>query len=67
MRRRMFQREMFVAAHAVAALMAPCGALTGQDFPGREKLRAQSNDLRKDIIRVTDGVYVAVGYSAANV
>ena len=67
MRRRMFQREMFVAALAVAALMVPCGALTGQDFPGRKKLRAQSNELRKDIIRVTDGVYVAVGYSAANV
>src|SRR5262249_57452793 len=34
---------------------------------GREKLRAESNEFRKDVIRVTDGVYVAVGYSASNV
>jgi alkyl sulfatase BDS1-like metallo-beta-lactamase superfamily hydrolase len=38
-----------------------------QYFAGREKLRAQSNEFRKEVIRVTDGVYVAVGYSASNV
>jgi alkyl sulfatase BDS1-like metallo-beta-lactamase superfamily hydrolase len=38
-----------------------------QDYPGREKLRAQSNEFRKEVIQVTDGVYVAVGYSASNV
>jgi alkyl sulfatase BDS1-like metallo-beta-lactamase superfamily hydrolase len=38
-----------------------------QDYAGREKLRAQSNEFRKEVIRVTDGVYVAVGYSASNV
>lgn len=38
-----------------------------QDFSAREKLRAHSNEFRKEIIRVTDGVYVAVGYSASNV
>lgn len=38
-----------------------------QDFPGREKLRALSNEFRKDIVQVTDHVFVAVGYSASNV
>jgi alkyl sulfatase BDS1-like metallo-beta-lactamase superfamily hydrolase len=38
-----------------------------QDYAGREKLREHSNEFRKDVIRVTDGVYVAVGYSASNV
>jgi alkyl sulfatase BDS1-like metallo-beta-lactamase superfamily hydrolase len=30
-------------------------------------LRAQSAEFRKEVIQVTDGVYVAVGYSASNV
>ena len=30
-------------------------------------MRAQSNEFRQEVIRVTDGVYVAVGYSASNV
>ena len=38
-----------------------------QDFSGREQLRAHSNEFRKEVIRITDGVYVAVGYSASNV
>jgi alkyl sulfatase BDS1-like metallo-beta-lactamase superfamily hydrolase len=42
------------------------GALAGQEFAGREKLRAHSNEFRKEVIRVTSGVYVAVGYSDAN-
>src|SRR5262249_33307305 len=34
----------------------------------REKLRAHGErEFRKDVIKVTDGVYVAVGYSMANV
>jgi alkyl sulfatase BDS1-like metallo-beta-lactamase superfamily hydrolase len=59
------------AAHAaaVALLMAvfPCANSAAQEYAGREKLRAQSNEFRKDVIKVTDGVYVAVGYSASNV
>src|SRR5439155_6016286 len=55
------------AALAVLMLVAPCGTLVGQEFAGREKLRAHSNEFSKDVIRVTDGVYVAVGYSASNV
>jgi alkyl sulfatase BDS1-like metallo-beta-lactamase superfamily hydrolase len=44
-----------------------CVLAAAQDYTGREKLRAQSNEFRKEVIRVTDGVYVAVGYSASNV
>src|SRR5262245_60532782 len=47
----------------VAACMSPAA----QEFAGRDRLRAQSNEFRKEVIRVTDGVYVAVGYSASNV
>jgi alkyl sulfatase BDS1-like metallo-beta-lactamase superfamily hydrolase len=39
--------------------------VAGQEFAGREKLRAL--EFRKDVIRVTDGVHVAVGYAASNV
>src|SRR6476660_438414 len=52
---------------AVTMLFAWCIPAAAQDYAGREKLRAQSNEFRKEVIRVTDGVYVAVGYSASNV
>src|SRR5438046_764526 len=55
------------SAVAVTMLFAWCVSAAAQDYAGREKLRAQSNELRKDVIRVMDGVYVAVGYSASNV
>jgi hypothetical protein len=37
------------------------------EYAGREKLRAQSNEFGNEAIKVTDGVYVAVVYSASNV
>ncbi|WFU05188.1 alkyl/aryl-sulfatase (plasmid) [Rhizobium sp. CB3171] len=37
------------------------------EFAGREQLRANSSEFRKDVIEVTDGVFVPVGYSASNV
>jgi alkyl sulfatase BDS1-like metallo-beta-lactamase superfamily hydrolase len=52
---------------AATMLVASCIGAAAQDYPGRAKLRAQSAEFRKDVIRVTDGVYVAVGYSASNV
>src|SRR5262245_51637729 len=55
------------SALAAATFLASCLTAAAQDYPGREKLRAQSNEFRKEVIRVTDGVYVAVGYSASNV
>jgi alkyl sulfatase BDS1-like metallo-beta-lactamase superfamily hydrolase len=43
-------------------------ATTGQhEFAMREQLRSSSVEFRKDVIEVTNGVYVAVGYSASNV
>jgi len=56
-----------ISAPAVTMLFAWCISAAAQDYVGREKLRAQSNEFRKEVIRVTDGVYVAVGYSASNV
>ena len=52
---------------AVAMLFASCVAAAAQDYAAREKLRAESNEFRTDVIQVADGVYVAVGYSASNV
>lgn len=37
------------------------------EFAGRERLRASSVEFRKNVIEVTDGVFMAVGYSASNV
>jgi alkyl sulfatase BDS1-like metallo-beta-lactamase superfamily hydrolase len=37
-----------------------------QDFAGRERLRAHSAEFRQEVIKVTDGVYVAVGFSLGN-
>lgn len=55
------------AALAVLMLVATCSTAAAQEFAGREKLRAHSNEFRKEVLRVTDGVYVAVGYSGSNV
>src|SRR5712671_6076650 len=61
-------------ARAVVALLAllafqwlvePIPA-SAQDFAGREKLRAHSQEFRREVIRVTDGVYVAVGFFLGN-
>ena len=52
---------------AVTILFASCLHAADQDYAGREKLRAESAEFRKEVIRVTDDVYVAVGYSASNV
>jgi alkyl sulfatase BDS1-like metallo-beta-lactamase superfamily hydrolase len=48
-------------------LLAQCGKAEGQEFAQREKLRALSQEFRREVIQVTDGLYVAVGYSASNV
>jgi alkyl sulfatase BDS1-like metallo-beta-lactamase superfamily hydrolase len=43
-------------------------AITNQDeFAPREQLRASSAEFRKEVLEVSDAVYVAVGYSASNV
>jgi len=55
------------SALTLVMLVAACVFAAAQDYAGREKLRAQSNQFRADVIRITDGVYVAVGYAASNV
>jgi alkyl sulfatase BDS1-like metallo-beta-lactamase superfamily hydrolase len=53
-------------AMLVMVLAAACGTAAAQEFAGREKLRAHSNEFRREVIKVTDGVWVAVGFSNAN-
>jgi alkyl sulfatase BDS1-like metallo-beta-lactamase superfamily hydrolase len=55
------------SALAVTMLCLSCISAAAQEYAGREKLRAESSEFRREVIRVTDGVYVAVGYSASNV
>jgi alkyl sulfatase BDS1-like metallo-beta-lactamase superfamily hydrolase len=55
------------SARAITLLLASCLPAVAQDYAGRERLRAESAEFRREVIRVTDGVYVAVGYSASNV
>ncbi|SPA03090.1 Alkyl sulfatase beta-lactamase family hydrolase protein [Cupriavidus taiwanensis] len=49
------------------SLLVSNSVVAHEEFAGRDKLRAHSAEFRKEIIRVADGVYVAVGYSASNV
>ena len=50
---------------ATASISATSGA--AQEFAGREQLFAHSNEFRQEVIQVTEGVYVAVGFALANV
>lgn len=65
--RREGERLRDAASYALLMLVSANTAVA-QDLVGREKLRAHGEqEFRKDIVKVTDGVYVAVGYSMANV
>src|SRR5215813_3851813 len=59
--------QMTRRAAVVATLFASGVAASAQDYAARETLRKQSAEFRREVIRVADGVYVAVGYSASNV
>ncbi len=50
---------------AAASICAESGA--AQAPSGRDQLFAHSNEFRREVIQVTDGVYVAVGFALANV
>ncbi len=56
-----------LAVIASLATAWPTRIAAGQESAATTKLRAQSDQFRKEIVRVTDGVYIAVGYSASNV
>ncbi len=64
--RRLFScNEASAALAGLLVLMVTCGA-AAQEFAGREKLRAHSAEFRREVIKVTNGVWVAVGFSDAN-
>lgn len=42
-------------------------AFAADDFSGRDRLRAHSQEFRKRVEKVSEGVYAAIGYSASNV
>src|SRR5712692_11724714 len=64
--RRLFScNEASAALVGLLVLMVTCGA-AAQEFAGREKLRAHSAEFRREVIKVTNGVWVAVGFSDAN-
>ena len=46
---------------------SPAGRRRGAGLLRPREIPGHSNEFRKEVIRVTDGVYVAVGYSASNV
>ena len=67
--RRLFSSYDYEASATLAGLLmliVTCGAAAAQEFGGREKLRAHSAELRSEVIKVTNGVWVAVGFSDAN-
>ena len=65
MRRLFSGNEASAVLAGLLMLMVACGA-AAQEFAGREKLRAHSAEFRREVIKVTDGVWVAVGFSDAN-
>ena len=62
--RRLFSYN--AASAGLLMLMATFGTAAAQEFAGREKLRAHSAEFRREVIEVTNGVWVAVGFSDAN-
>jgi alkyl sulfatase BDS1-like metallo-beta-lactamase superfamily hydrolase len=65
MGRLLSDKESSAALVGLLVLMVTCGA-AAQEFGGREKLRAHSTEFRREVIEVTNGVWVAVGFSDAN-
>ena len=66
MRRFFSNTEASTAVTGLLMLVVTCGAPAAQEFAGREKLRAHSAEFRREVVKVTNGVWVAVGFSNAN-
>jgi alkyl sulfatase BDS1-like metallo-beta-lactamase superfamily hydrolase len=64
--RRLFNGNEASAVVAGLLMLMVAGGAAAQEFAGREKLRAHSVEFRREVIKVTDGVWVAVGFSDAN-
>ena len=60
------QTQATMALAMLLMLVAICVTAAAQEFAGREKLRAHSDEFRREVIKVTGGVWVAVGFSNAN-
>ncbi len=58
-----------IALFSVIALFSPIltTPAVAQELSPRDELFAHSDEFRREVIRVTDGVYVAVGFALANV
>ncbi|MFS8145199.1 alkyl sulfatase dimerization domain-containing protein [Rhizobium sp. BR 249] len=54
-----------MAIVSIFGMTAP--AFAGDDFSGREKLTAHSEEFHARIVEVAEGIYTAIGYSASNV
>lgn len=52
---------------ALMAMASPGGAFAHDATAGEKVLQEHNADFRRQVVEVTSGVYVAVGYSAANV
>lgn len=52
---------------ALMAIAAPGGAFAHEATAGQKMLKEHNADFHRQVVEVTTGVYVAVGYSAANV
>lgn len=64
---RLFDRIKAGTALALLLTVATAWDVTAdQEFAAREKLRAHSNEFRREVIKVAEGVWVAVGFSNAN-
>jgi uncharacterized sulfatase len=62
------RKRLRTAAGGALLMLTSASLAAAQDFAGRERLRAHGErEFRKDIVRVADGIYVAIGYSMANV
>ena len=59
-------RRLGVTITLVGLIFTAARWTLAQEFDGREKLRAHSQEFRKEVVKVTDGVYVAVGFSLGN-
>ena len=58
-------RPLLVTMLLVGSMVAPRWA-AAQELSPRDELFAHSAEFEREVIRVTDGVYVAVGYALAN-
>lgn len=54
-------------ALALASYSMLSAAAIAQERPGSVELREHNVEFKRDVIRVSDGVFVAVGYAASNV